>query len=295
MYVFLKRGFVFSFFLVLYFTINGIFNHYAYSTRNVELNKSRILIIGDSHTRKSLNPDLFDSAKNISQEAEPYVLSYWKIKKIFKKFKPDSLLIGFAPHNISGFNDFKFSDEAWSAEMFKRSYPIGNFKAIEDKVKVDYLSFYKIYWKQIGFYPKRNHNYFIGRYANSNFSNVSNWKKVIKRHYYLNNKELGTSELAISYLDSIIKICKENQVTPILVSSPLNKLYYRKIPVKALKNYNELKNKLILENIFVIDKSGEAYPDSLFYDSDHLNAKGAERFTKEIINLLGKNSKKQLN
>ena len=56
----------------------------------------------------SLNPKLLYNTINISQGAEPYVLTYWKLKEILMLNKIDTLILGFAPHNISEYNDKKF-------------------------------------------------------------------------------------------------------------------------------------------------------------------------------------------
>ena len=111
MKLFIKNILLFCIIPILYFSLNIIINIYIYSHSYIELKHKNILIIGDSHTEKSLNPIFFHSAQNISQTAEPYILTFWKIKKIIKSYKPDTLIIGFSPHNISAFNDQKFSNE----------------------------------------------------------------------------------------------------------------------------------------------------------------------------------------
>ncbi len=39
----------------------------------------------------------------------------------------------------------------------------------------------------------------------------------------------------------------------------------------------------------IIDKANGEYPDSLFLNSDHLNEKGANRFTGEVIEIMNQN------
>jgi len=260
-----------------------IINCIIFTSQSVNIDNTRILIAGDSHTQKSLNPDFFENAQNISQGAEPYVLTYWKLRHIFKYYKPDTLILGFAPHNISQFNDYKFSSRKWSQEMFKRSYPIENFKDVENIIPINYFDFYITLWKQTAFSPKRKHVNYLGKYSNNKFNDVSDWQSTIKGHYLWNDKVLGVSEVSVNYLDSIIKISQQQEIIVILTSSPVYNKYFDKIPRSIMKKFNSLKEQYENQAI-IFDKTQEiSYPDSLFLDADHLNLDGATRFTNELI------------
>ncbi len=260
-----------------------IINYFIYTSESLNIDTTRILIAGDSHTAKSLNPDFFENAQNISQLSEPYIITYWKLKKIFNSIRPDTLILGFAPQNISQFNDHKFSHERLSGEMFKRIYPIENFKNIENIIPIDYSGFYKTLWKQTAFYPKKTHINYLGQYSNTKSSNVSDWQSAIKRHYYWNDKVLGVSKVNVGYLDSILKICQDREIPVVLTSSPVYSRYFENIAPLIMKKYNSLKEKYERHTV-IFDKTNDlAYPDSLFFNADHLNADGANRFTLELI------------
>jgi hypothetical protein len=280
---------------LFYFGGNMIINYYIYRSQSVIIDNTRMLIAGDSHTQKGLNPDLFENAQNISQTAEPYILTYWKLKNIFKYYQPDTLILGFAPHNISQFNDYKFSNEKWSGEMFKRSYPIENFKSIKNIIPVNHYDFYKTLWKLTAFYPKKTHVNYLGKYSNKKSSDVSGWQSVIKRHYYWNDKVLGVSELGVRYLDSIVKICQQQEIVVVLASHPVYNRYLDKIPPSIMKKYNSLKEKYEGHAIIFEQTQDIAYPDSLFLNADHLNEDGAKRFTYELITYLNNKARKHNN
>ena len=283
---FIRKILLFSLLPLFYFGLNSLININNYRNYEIKLPNKRVLILGDSHPQKSLNPELFDSAINVSQTVEPYVLTFWKVKRILNTINPDTIIIGFAPHNISAYNDLKFSNEKWTHEIFKRIYPIEKFKEIDDDIIIDYSEFYKVLWKEIGFYPKENHIHFIGNYSNSERSNISNFESAIQRHYYFNeNVELKISKIAINYLDSIIRTCNSKNIVPILVSSPVSKNYRENIPSNIWRKYEDLKNKYESSAI-IIDKTDNYYVDTLFLDSDHLNSIGAEKFSREVIEKL---------
>lgn len=275
------------FFLIpfLYFLVNMTINYFVYATQSLPINKASVLIVGDSHPRRSLNPIYFHDAQNISQPAEPYVLTFWKLKCVFKTYIPDTLIIGVAPHNISQFNDLKFSHSRWASEMFRRSYPIHNYTNISHEIPVDYLTFAEVLWKQTALFPKKNHINFIGNYSNKKSSDVSDAYKVIKRHYYDNKKKLGVSELSVNYLDSIVRLCDSKGIQLILVSHPVHKTYLNNIPDEIIKKHNELTEKYDLNHI-VYNKTKDNYPDSLFLNSDHMNEYGAKKFSMELIKFL---------
>lgn len=279
---------VIKFLLVLpiYFCLNGLINLFIYSISEPELDESNILIIGDSHPQKSLNPDLFHDAHNISQSAEPLVLSYWKANYFLEEAEIDTLIIGIGHHNISAYNDIKFSNDQWSFEMFKRSYPIENLESIDENLEIDYIDYYKTVWKETAFFPKNDHFHFIGDFESSSESNISDSSITVKRHYYKDNRVIGFSETSIAHLFSIIKLCKAENIEPIVIFCPVHVAYFNKIPLTYKNKLNEIKQQLQSRGVIVIDKSVVDYPDSLFLNSSHLNKYGAERFTKEVNRLL---------
>jgi len=281
MKLFIKNSVIFIFILITYFLINCTINFFNIQNQLLPLTKTSILIVGDSHTQKSLDPNLFDNASNISQYAEPYLLTFWKLKKIFETFTPDTIIIGFSPHNISEFNDLKFSNSKWANKMFERSYTIINFNEISNEITVNKKLLYKKIWKRTALYPKKNHIDYIGKYSNINDSNLSDLKSVIDRHYFINNKQTNTSATSINYLNSIIKLCDSKKITIILLASPVHKDYFAKIPKEILEKYNSLfynyGNKYLTINFLSND-----YTDSLFLDYNHLNKFGSEKFTLKI-------------
>ena len=282
---FFVKSAVFLLFPILYFGINMIINHYLFAHQEVKMEKKRVMIAGDSHAMKGLDPHYFSNAVNIAQTAEPYVLTYWKLKKIFRTVVPDTLILSCSPHNISDFNDTKFSNDNWSTEMFRRCYPIQELDVVSKYVAVDYKAYYKVLWKQTAFYPKKNHIIYIGHYTNTTKSTFADYDSTVKRHFYQQGKPSGVSMLAIQYLDSIIQLCATKKTEVILTGTPLHPSYVAAIPSGILNRYNELLQRYS-HNHFVYNQTTVNYPDSLYLNCDHLNEHGARRFTKEIIEAL---------
>jgi hypothetical protein len=81
-------------------SINWIFIKYSnYFVLNKDVN---ILILGDSHTKYSINDNIIQNSYNLSADADSYFYSYLKLKEIKKKnCQIDTLLLSFSQHNIA--------------------------------------------------------------------------------------------------------------------------------------------------------------------------------------------------
>ena len=285
MKLFLFTAIKFTSIFVFILGLNTCLNYIIFYNSKLPISETNIIIAGDSHTQKSLNPIRFNSAVNISQSAEPYVLTYWKLRYIFKHYRPDILLLGFGHHNISAFNDMKFWNEQWSSEMFRRSYLINSFGTI-NKIKIDYHDFYKIYFRQMCLFPHNNHFAFMGGYTNSDKSDLSDIESPIRRHYFFEKEELGVSETAVSYLDSILGLCERYEVIPILIGSPVHEEYFKLIPNIIKEKYKFEKERIKNNNVIFLDFTNDFYEDSFYLNADHINEKGSSRFTDAIIQIL---------
>jgi len=282
---FFKKISMFLIGIIIIFVINWTINYLIIENSEINLKSSEILIIGDSHPKRSINPSLLKNGQNISQSSEPYVITYWKLKAVINIIKPDTVLIGFAPHNFSDFNDLKFYDKKWSYEMFERSYLIQEFQFLPD-TSIDYNSYYTFIFKRFCLFPRMKHMYYIGSYTSSIKSNITNANNTIKRHYYFNNDTSSVSQLSINYLDSIINLCLSNDVVPILINTPVHNTYYTKIPKNIQGQYIIEMNKWNNKGIKVINNNPTLYPDTYFFNSDHLNNIGSSHFTTTLIKLI---------
>ena len=62
MRLFIKNTLIFVLLLIIYFLINSMINFFILKNQKLTLEKTSILIVGDSHPQKSLNPDYFYDA-----------------------------------------------------------------------------------------------------------------------------------------------------------------------------------------------------------------------------------------
>ena len=255
----------------------------------VNLGQYDTLIVGDSGLGASLNPQKLNSTQNICQNSEPYYITYLKLKFLQEKnVKPDTIILGFGNHNISNYNDYKLIDKFWKNRMFNTYYLIANDIINIKNLKIDYINFFLVYSRNMFLIPKSNHHKkFIGEYKELiGQSKATDYQKMINKVYFY--KDYGVSELCISYLDSIVDYSKKNNITPILLSSPVPSSYYNLIPSNMKERYHKLKQRFIEEGIHVIDLTKSQYNSDFFYNEDHLNSEGSKIYTEEVKRILSK-------
>lgn len=282
MRLFLQNCLLFIFGILVYFLLMGIVNYTLLQQLPPNVAPSEILIIGDSHTEVSLNPALFKSCQNVSMSAEPIILTFWKLKKIVPIVLPTKVVVSFSPHNITNFNDLRFSHKKWADEMFSRSYAVQNYKSLTS-IEVDYLQLMKTLWKYCCLFPNWQHNQkYIGYFKDLDRNNLDELDERIQRHYHFSPKGVGLSETSIQHLDSIVHFCQKKNIELILLSTPVHPAYFAKIPPSILSRFEAEKKRFQQKGVKVIDEMQYSLPDSLYADFDHLNGKGAAIFTKKM-------------
>jgi hypothetical protein len=280
MFKYLKKTILFLLGLALFFLFNIGLNSLILSESFPSVNVHRTLVLGDSHAKYDINPQLLDDAINVAQTGENYIVSYWKLKYFLKEFHPETIILGYSPHNISRFNDYKFIDDEWSEEMFKRTYAIEDFD--KDTVDFDNTTYWKVYFKRMAFFPRKNHFEFVGKYEKDERNNISDSLLAIGRHYYTYGEYIGLSKQSIDFLNKIIALCAQNNIKLILVEGKTHTAYSSRIPPSILINYNKLKLKLLKQQDIRFYENLDQFEDELFLDSNHLNYKGSLKFTSGL-------------
>jgi hypothetical protein len=110
-------------------------------------------------------------------------------------------------------------------------------------------------------------------------------KSAKKRAAIFNSKinNLGERQRNIKLLKSFLKELKERNIIPIIVTLPCHELYIKNIN-------NAVREKDSKEVASIVNQYGGAYfdylhfvkDDSMYYDCDHMNRKGAAYFTKQL-------------
>ncbi len=270
-------------------TVNFLLNSYFIQTNSPKINAGT-LVTGDSYTALAINPEIMRDSANISIFAEPYIITYFKMRKILKTNSLRTILIGYSYHNISAFNDTKFKDPVWSHRFFEKSYPILSLSDLEG-LDVNYLEYIKVINKYMCSYPSSRHYSYIGSFQRDfDRSEEFNSEEAIERHFFIDSENAGISKISENYLDMLLGLANERNIKVILLSTPLHKSYLDKVPVNFKEEYDEFRKKILKKyaNTAFWDYSKLFSENKYFKNTDHLNIDGANKFSQLLRERLQK-------
>lgn len=287
----IKFSLVFGLFvLVQFFFFQLTFKHFI--EFNIDNNKS-VLILGDSHLQADLNDSIIDGSINLAAGADVTYFSYIKLKR-FKEANPhiDTLILGFNWENL-------YSNDFYHTSVMQMHF--GNYFYLMDVDDYQELitnnlevfirgtsgmikNFRKVSWifsnndiKSLdlgGFLPRPNN------YSNLESSIELEAKKEGNKFEYMDN----ISQLELSHLIKIVSFCKENNIKLIVLNGPIHSdisNIRKSEKINFLKILGEMD-----DDLEYWDYENFKVADDLFSDYNHLNANGADIFSKVINNKL---------
>ena len=257
-------------------------NIYFFTHEKLQIPKRSVLIMGDSHTHRALNPKYFNSALNLSRPAEPYLLTYHKLNKVLEVYTPDTLILGLGPQNLSNYNNQKFVRPKWASEMARRAYPLVPLSKIEQWIEVDHATYFRVFWRECAFYPRPRHMKELGGYKNFYETTFEGLPTTLQTHYHLGGKDAKLSKVSLHFLRAIERLCESKGVELVVINTPLHARYREAIP-SEIKAGLRLEFERLDSAATVLNYGALSLPDSLFLNGDHLNAYGAKEFTKRVI------------
>lgn len=263
--------------LLSYLMISNVINKKA----NFELKKPvRNIVLGNSHTEFALNDSIITDFANISQSGESYFYTYIKLKKILEdNDQIQTVFIAYSNEVIDiGMNEWIWGDQFISFQFskyspfmdFQQHYILGfnNPKSyienLSNSIKKNFVKILKNNYlflnDNIGAFKNLNQDKENSEGTNVNPPNV---KKI----------ELSLRNLA--YLDKIVDFCDNNKIELIFIRCPLHPNYQG--------FYNESEFKHILKNkysrIRFLDFAKFQLEPTDYFDKEHLNYKGSEKFS----------------
>ena len=264
------------------------------NTSNFQLPKStKYLIMGHSHPEGAFNDSLICNAKNLSQSGELYFYTYLKIKKLVIENKQlESIFIEFTNNQITIDMESWLTDEKQLICRIPKYMPIMNF---EDFVYIFPKNSFG-FIKTIPLVLKNN--IIIATHPQLNLIEANDWGKYFynKRSYIdslITAKKSGKLKITdvskvtfenVKYLFKIIDFCKKNNVKVYLIRSPLHHEYTgisNEKPFQRILKSN-------FKNVTFFDFKDFPLLDEDFGDFDHLNYKGAKKFSTFFNDLLQK-------
>lgn len=247
-----------------------------------------ILIIGDSNTQCALNDSILTNCKNFSRGGHSNFYTYIKLKELLNYNKNiDTVLLSFSPHNVVSEieRDWLFDRKNMQTIM---PYYISKMERPEFKclIKNDPKNF-------IASFPNGCAQLILKhlkgidlneRYGKFHAKKTNNLEEALREMETFDTTNLSNQPalVEISYIRKINNLCLENGIKLILINTPkieerLNHIEYR------VELYYKFYNSF-LSDITLWDFSEMKMPRDEFYDTVHLNMKGANHFSTFLYN-----------
>lgn len=308
--IFLKKIWLLVLLLGLLLLLSSKLNDKMIRSCGFELHENtEVLITGSSLVTLGINPSIIPNSENVAMAAEPFVVSFFKLRDIISdSTNLKRVIISTSIQEISNQDEVFCGSKSVVVEMFSRLSCLKKSISLKDLklFNVDKFSFWEVFIRNRVF-P----NYtFIKRYfakqesrcgnehllhitgyeqgSDFNQGNIGgigyNVERFIERQFRDDGAGNINSKVNFSYIDSINNLCASKRIELITVGMPISKQLYDKIPDCYKKEYLELKNHITsLSNTKFLDytQMGEK---KWFVDIVHLNGFGATSLTTILNN-----------
>ena len=297
---FIKKVLIFStpiiiFIILMEVLLREIPNDYSYKKNYLDTHSSEIetLFLGSSHTYYGVNPEFIKSnsfnSAHVSQSLDYDIQILRKYEK-----RTDKLKYVFVPIDyFSLYNRLESGGESWRIKnyiiyynfnksfKFKNDFELLNGKLIENIQKiVKFYGYHKseIICNKLGWGTRYN--------SKKNMDLFATGKAAAKRHA---KKKKSFFNENVALLNEIISIAQSKRVKVIFYTSPAYKTYVSKLNKQQLQRTVTTITNIASSNTnvkyfnFLSDKSFDAKD---FFDADHLNEIGAEKFSKKMDSII---------
>lgn len=251
---------------------------------------TKVLFLGDSQIQKGVNSSAFPFSKNMAVSGEPLFFTFYKIKYILKhKNNVKKIVLGIGIHSFSDFYDEialgKISNLDNTHEYF--SYLPREFKS---QLLIEHRSDLLKYISRIInslIINSTNLKHFSSNFAGGFYNNDSSsfdlikTKQRVNKAFYKNGKVRNISGLCVNYLDSIIQICKINEIQLDIIRMPVYDEYFKLVPRLFSNNYEMILNQRRIKPYSFGKKLNSIY---FLPDGDHLNVLGSSIITNDLYN-----------
>lgn len=276
-----KIGLMFCIIIFLLFIITVLNWSLLRYSDNFSLEKKiNILILGDSHTRYSLDDNILTNTFNFSQDADSYFYSFQKLKLITAKNEQiDTVFISYSQHNIH-----KCIEDRWLLNNGHLKNRLKFYLPLLDSD--DWLFFLRNKPAEFipGLFSQIQFPYYFLKKPNpyGGFDHMENnilekeieeqKKNGIREEY----KSFTESNIETDYLKKIIEYCNLRNISVILINTPI----FETLQMEQNDLYQFYS--MNLSNTLFYDFSKIEMKDSYFGDLVHLSPSGSKYFSELI-------------
>lgn len=244
--------------------------------------KEDILIFGSSRAIHHYNPmiiadSLGKSCYNCGQEGNGVILNYGRYQLICQRYTPKLLIYDVVPgfDLLAGDDNHKYL--GWLRAYYDRTGIPEIFESVDsvEKYKMFSQMFrYNSKFVQIvsdNLHPMQSEGVKGFRPMNGEMDTMKVSKRTVKKEAY------EFDELKISYINRIITESKDTRI--IFVVSP----YWDGMDTTSLRPVKDICKKQDIPFLDFSNSPKYVHHNEYFKDGSHLNAKGADEFTRDLI------------
>ncbi|MBT8279916.1 MAG: DUF1574 domain-containing protein [Bacteroidia bacterium] len=254
----------------------------------------KMVIFGNSHSECAYNDALIPKLKNYSKSGETYFYTFQKMKEVIKQNPQiETVFVELSNNQIYTGND----KAIYSAEIMNTMYPthaaymnLSDHQFLLFKNPLVFMNSVSISLKdKLSRLVTNDFDYKnrIGGYLPLHHNKVDSLIMVMKKKPLKEFLDRDLSSYNLGYLRKIIEHCRSKNKKIFLLRSPVHDLKFT--------NKSELEYQKILDMMFsdvkLIDLKDFEVKNDEFADLNHLNIKGAERFSKWFDKNLNKLTK----
>jgi hypothetical protein len=290
--------YIVSFYSILFLAIY-VTNYVIKKRANFKLEPNITkIILGNSQPECAYNDTIISNFKNLAKSGESYFYNYHKLKQVLNQNKQlNTVYIEFSTPNIlvredekiwenrfinhhlpNYFNFLDFRDHKLLATKNITGYTHSLFKSLKLSTSRIILNKYN-YIDSIGGYK------YLVRDKTKRILDTLKNKPFVQKH--LNNNDISNWDL--KYLKKMIELCKHKNISVYLVRSPYHKQFTGNTYESSFQEVRQKK----FSTVPFLDFKNFPVQNSEFGDLQHLNYKGATKFSIWFNIQLQENSKEE--
>jgi len=252
-----------------------------------------VLVAGDSHAVRGVDPALLQDARNVGELSQPLAITYYLIKYLFDTAPGiRTVVVTFGPHNIATSRDQALLGDQghehmslyWGIVPWRRldGMPLSPLEYAASEFRIWWVPNFHLASDALSRDgTPREHPYMGGYEAHADGYPPSPVTEVIERHYPAADRASPISETQISYLDSILVWAAREDVELVLLNTPLHPEYHEAVPEVVSEKFDDVWAEAVSRNgVRGLDLSRLGLPSDAYFDSDHVSARGAEVVTR---------------
>lgn len=263
----------------------GSYGHMHSRVQDLKKVKSLdILVVGSSHAYRGFDPRIFKSQNitlfNLGSNIQTPTQTKFLLERYLDSLNPSTVIFEVFPEvfisdGVESTLDI-LSNDTFDLEMFKMALDVNHLKIYNTSVYTIYRQLFGLDDNFIEQKEKDGDLYIEGGYVEKL---VTHGKESNLESEPRNIKFLAHQ--LKSFL-AIVEFLKKKNVDLILVQAPVTSSYY-----KTIKNNKEIDSLYNSHGTYYNFNKLMKLSDSLdFYDSNHLNQKGVEKFNEEFLKIL---------